>query len=188
MSQNHIEAYISIGGTHLVCDYILNSSPSREDPSSSIIPHSALHIVLNRLFFSSSAGCSKSNFTSLCHPTTSVSSFFESILSLGQSYVSIPVWGDERYGTAEPCRGLRCVPSCFSGVKVLTQCFHLVLERFFSRAERRKLFLSWAGSASMWIKVRGGYIPLSSSRANKTKSICTDTGRQCNMGQLHFRT
>ncbi|KAJ3998713.1 phospholipid:diacylglycerol acyltransferase [Lentinula boryana] len=27
-----------------------------------------------------------------------------------------------------------------------------VLERFFSRAERRKLFLSWAGSASMWIK------------------------------------
>jgi phospholipid:diacylglycerol acyltransferase len=29
----------------------------------------------------------------------------------------------------------------------------VVLERFFSRAERRKLFLSWAGSASMWIKV-----------------------------------
>lgn len=27
-----------------------------------------------------------------------------------------------------------------------------VLERFFSRAERKKLFLSWAGSASMWIK------------------------------------
>uniref|UniRef100_A0A0W0EX56 Phospholipid:diacylglycerol acyltransferase n=1 Tax=Moniliophthora roreri TaxID=221103 RepID=A0A0W0EX56_MONRR len=27
-----------------------------------------------------------------------------------------------------------------------------VLERFFSRAERRKLFLTWAGSASMWIK------------------------------------
>ncbi|KAJ7594635.1 Lecithin:cholesterol/phospholipid:diacylglycerol acyltransferase [Mycena floridula] len=27
-----------------------------------------------------------------------------------------------------------------------------VLERFFSRAQRRKLFLSWAGSASMWIK------------------------------------
>ncbi|KAK0504549.1 phospholipid:diacylglycerol acyltransferase [Armillaria luteobubalina] len=27
-----------------------------------------------------------------------------------------------------------------------------VLERFFSRAERKKLFLSWGGSASMWIK------------------------------------
>ncbi|KAF9039497.1 LACT-domain-containing protein [Hymenopellis radicata] len=27
-----------------------------------------------------------------------------------------------------------------------------VLERFFSRRERRKLFMSWAGSASMWIK------------------------------------
>ncbi|KAG7449626.1 LACT-domain-containing protein [Guyanagaster necrorhizus] len=27
-----------------------------------------------------------------------------------------------------------------------------VLERFFSRVERRKLFLTWAGSASMWIK------------------------------------
>ncbi|KZT04731.1 phospholipid/diacylglycerol acyltransferase [Laetiporus sulphureus 93-53] len=27
-----------------------------------------------------------------------------------------------------------------------------VLERFFSRKERQKLFLSWAGSASMWIK------------------------------------
>jgi phospholipid:diacylglycerol acyltransferase len=28
----------------------------------------------------------------------------------------------------------------------------LVLERFFSRKERQKLFRSWAGSASMWIK------------------------------------
>jgi hypothetical protein len=28
-----------------------------------------------------------------------------------------------------------------------------VLERFFSKKERRKLFLSWAGAASMWIKV-----------------------------------
>jgi phospholipid:diacylglycerol acyltransferase len=27
-----------------------------------------------------------------------------------------------------------------------------ILERFFSRAERQKLFRSWAGSASMWIK------------------------------------
>lgn len=29
----------------------------------------------------------------------------------------------------------------------------VVLERFFSRKERAKLFRSWAGSASMWIKV-----------------------------------
>ena len=31
--------------------------------------------------------------------------------------------------------------------------FSLVLERFFSRKERQKLFRSWPGSASMWIKV-----------------------------------
>ena len=29
----------------------------------------------------------------------------------------------------------------------------LVLEKFFSRKERQRLFRSWAGSASMWIKV-----------------------------------
>jgi phospholipid:diacylglycerol acyltransferase len=28
----------------------------------------------------------------------------------------------------------------------------VVLERFFSRKERQKLFRSWAGSASMWLK------------------------------------
>lgn len=28
-----------------------------------------------------------------------------------------------------------------------------VLERFFSKKDRAKLFRSWAGSASMWIKV-----------------------------------
>ena len=30
-----------------------------------------------------------------------------------------------------------------------------VLEKFFSRKERQKLFRGWAGSASMWIKVGG---------------------------------
>jgi phospholipid:diacylglycerol acyltransferase len=34
------------------------------------------------------------------------------------------------------------------GVYIVT-----VLERFFSRKERKRLFLSWAGSASMWMKV-----------------------------------
>lgn len=29
-----------------------------------------------------------------------------------------------------------------------------VLERFFSMKERQKLFRSWAGAASMWIKVQ----------------------------------
>jgi len=29
----------------------------------------------------------------------------------------------------------------------------VVLERFFSREERKALFRSWAGSASMWMKV-----------------------------------
>ena len=29
-----------------------------------------------------------------------------------------------------------------------------LLERFFSRQERAKLFRSWAGAASMWLKVR----------------------------------
>lgn len=29
-----------------------------------------------------------------------------------------------------------------------------VLERYFSKRDRAKLFRSWAGSASMWIKVR----------------------------------
>lgn len=31
------------------------------------------------------------------------------------------------------------------------------MERFFSKKERQKLFLSWAGSASMWIKVSHPY-------------------------------
>lgn len=31
--------------------------------------------------------------------------------------------------------------------------FPVVLERFFSREERKVLFRSWAGSASMWMKV-----------------------------------
>lgn len=30
----------------------------------------------------------------------------------------------------------------------------LVLERFFSRSERQQLFRSWAGSASLWVKVK----------------------------------
>ncbi|KAE9399769.1 hypothetical protein BT96DRAFT_975719 [Gymnopus androsaceus JB14] len=55
-----------------------------------------------------------------------------------------------RNTAAEDLIGLRlklCQHSCPENEKY-------VLERFFSRAERRKLFLSWAGSASMWIKGR----------------------------------
>lgn len=36
----------------------------------------------------------------------------------------------------------------------LTVSYLSVLERFFSMKERQKLFRSWAGAASMWIKVR----------------------------------
>lgn len=35
----------------------------------------------------------------------------------------------------------------------IRMAYSSVLERFFSRKERAKLFRSWAGSASMWIKV-----------------------------------
>lgn len=35
----------------------------------------------------------------------------------------------------------------------ISPCSVTVLERFFSRKERRRLFHSWAGSASMWVKV-----------------------------------
>ncbi len=54
-----------------------------------------------------------------------------------------------------------------------------MLERFFSRAERKKLFLSWAGSASMWIKV----IKIS----QRTHSVSeTPVGRRCNLGNAGF--
>jgi phospholipid:diacylglycerol acyltransferase len=42
----------------------------------------------------------------------------------------------------------------------LSHALRVVLERFFSRKERANLFRSWAGSASMWIKV-GGLLSLS---------------------------
>ena len=32
-----------------------------------------------------------------------------------------------------------------------------ILERFFSKKDRAKLFRSWAGSASMWIKVKWSF-------------------------------
>ncbi|KAF5326319.1 hypothetical protein D9611_000021 [Ephemerocybe angulata] len=44
-----------------------------------------------------------------------------------------------------------------------------VLERFFSRKERRNLFLSWAGSASMWMKVP--YLLLARASSNATRTF-----------------
>ena len=41
-----------------------------------------------------------------------------------------------------------------------------VLEQFFSRTEHAKLFRSWAGSASMWIKVSDVSSPLDRSLSN----------------------
>jgi len=43
-------------------------------------------------------------------------------------------------------------PDCTFNRKVLTLPVQ-VLERFFSRKERARLFRSWAGSASLWVKV-----------------------------------
>ena len=43
-------------------------------------------------------------------------------------------------------------PSLFTCIYA-SQKWTLVLEKFFSRKERQRLFRSWAGSASMWIKV-----------------------------------
>lgn len=40
-----------------------------------------------------------------------------------------------------------------SSVYLNLYTFPVVLERFFSREERKALFRSWAGSASMWMKV-----------------------------------
>ncbi|KAJ7928488.1 Lecithin:cholesterol acyltransferase-domain-containing protein [Mycena leptocephala] len=52
---------------------------------------------------------------------------------VSQNLCRLPVRRDEGHSADEP-RG------------------RYILERFFSRAERQKLFRSWAGSASMWIK------------------------------------
>jgi hypothetical protein len=58
-----------------------------------------------------------------------------------------------------------------------------LLERFFSRQERAKLFRSWAGAASMWLKVRRplsvgwSALTLSALRA-ATMSGATSTQRQ----------
>jgi len=41
----------------------------------------------------------------------------------------------------------------FCLVNLCLQTFLVVLERFFSRKERKALFRSWAGSASLWMKV-----------------------------------
>ncbi len=69
----------------------------------------------------------------------------------GQGYGGLLIWRNERYSAAESSRLIWLdvyADHLLGGINVVT-----VLERFFSRRERRKLFMSWAGSASMWIKV-----------------------------------
>jgi phospholipid:diacylglycerol acyltransferase len=48
-----------------------------------------------------------------------------------------------------------------SSVNLNLHTFPVVLERFFSREERKALFRSWAGSASMWIKVIAFFLNVS---------------------------
>lgn len=72
---------------------------------------------------------------------------------IGQSYVDFPVWRDERYRADQPGRGIRSVLNVPCTCDGLLDFGRAVLERFFSRKERVRLFRSWAGGASMWIKV-----------------------------------
>lgn len=69
-----------------------------------------------------------------------------SALLSGEMSDTVQVSPAGAYGMSTQChdnlRSLLCV------------ILYSVLERFFSKKERQKLFRSWAGSASMWIKVR----------------------------------
>lgn len=55
-----------------------------------------------------------------------------------------------------------------------------VLDRFFSKQERRRLFRSWAGSASMWIKVLHSLYTYAMNIPDWLFS-----GRRCHLGQWH---
>ena len=84
----------------------------------------------------------------------------EAIHDSGKSDGGIPVGRDEGHCPGEPCWCLRC--ACDLAVLLNTKALTAriqVLERFFSRKERARLFRSWVGSASMWVKV-AGFVPI----------------------------
>lgn len=56
-----------------------------------------------------------------------------------------------------------------------------ILEHFFSKRDRAKLFRSWAGSASMWIKARYFLIRL-------TKNNTFIIGRRYYLGERYSRS
>lgn len=62
-----------------------------------------------------------------------------------------------------------------------------VLERFFSRKERKRLFLSWAGSASMWMKVRPQSAPTLRLVPNVNPNGLFLLGRGRNLGKFDSR-
>lgn len=72
----------------------------------------------------------------------------------GKDNVRFPFWGDERHGGDESCGSLWSVPRGYYSRLTRNLMPYLVLERFFSRSERQQLFRSWAGSASLWVKVQ----------------------------------
>lgn len=73
-------------------------------------------------------------------------------IHLDEGDVRFPFWRNERHRGNESCGSLWSVPVQFIS-DAMTLFPNLVLERFFSRSERQQLFRSWAGSASLWVKV-----------------------------------
>lgn len=123
--QDHIEAYISIAGSHLVISSFYLAS-ALATYGAGRLPGSC------RLFFSKS---------------------YVIFMDEGQSIARFFVGWDEGYGADESCGSIRsCILSHFHPSALMTRT-SVVLERFFSRKERQRLFRSWAGSASMWMKV-----------------------------------
>ena len=103
----------------------------------------------------------------------------------GQSHVSFPLRRDEGHGPNAPCRSIWYASAMRSSASEADRCPLQVLERFFSRRERQRLFHSWAGSASMWMKVAS----LSHNLVAPTLSDITHNyeGRKRDMGQYDLR-
>jgi hypothetical protein len=124
--QNHIEAFVSIAGTHLVLFNILSwhfaslKAFNRE-----------LYVIKNLINLS---------WIHKLHQTKAIAALLS-----GEMKDTVQLNPAGAYGL---------VVFFFrtSRTRKLT-CSNLVLERFFSKRERKELFRSWVGSACMWIKV-----------------------------------
>ena len=98
----------------------------------------------------------------------------------GESNGSVPLRWDEGYSADEPCWCL-WYETWHSEIIRFQLILCPVLERFFSRKERQKLFRSWAGSASMWIKV--GVVLGFPLNAKPQQFL---TGWRCYLGKRHL--